>query len=121
MSESVGHKKSSILANTFEALVAAIYLDIGLKKTAATILPLFKTDLHDLANTSRYRDYKSELQEYAQGKKISIPSYVVTKEIGPDHNKIFEVTVSINSGVAGMGKGKNKKEAEQDAAKEALD
>lgn len=115
-----GHNKNSILANTFEAVVAAIYLDGGLKKTAKVILPLFKSDLHYLANTSSYRDYKSELQEYAQGNKISIPVYTVEKEIGPDHNKIFEVTVSVNGKIAGKGKGKSKKEGEQEAAREAL-
>ncbi len=116
-----GHDKNSILANTFEAMVAAIYLDGGLIKTAKIILPLFKSDLHHLANTSRYRDYKSELQEHAQGKKIAIPFYKVEKEIGPDHDKIFEVTVSINGKIIGKGKGKNKKEGEQEAAREALE
>lgn len=115
-----GNNKNSILANTFEAIVAAIYLDSGLEKTAEVILPLFKNDLHVLANTSHYRDYKSELQEYTQAKKTAIPAYKVEKEIGPDHSKIFEVTVSINSKVAGRGKGKSKKEGEQEAAREAL-
>ena len=116
-----GHKKNSILANTFEAIVAAIYLDGGLKKTAKVILPLFKTDLHHLANTSSYRDFKSELQEHAQAKKIAIPAYKVEKETGPDHDKIFEVTVSISGKIVGNGKGKNKKEGEQEAAREALE
>lgn len=115
-----GHDKNSILANTFEALVAAIYLDEGLKKTAQILLPLFKSDLHHLANTSSYRDHKSELQEYTQAIKIPIPSYKVVKEIGPDHNKIFEVAVTINDKISGHGKGKSKKEGEQEAAKEAL-
>ena len=115
-----GYDKSSILANTFEAIVAAIYLDGGLQKTSKTILPLFKTDLHLLANTSSYRDYKSELQEYAQSVKITIPAYKIEKEIGPDHNKLFEVSVSINGKVVGKGKGKSKKEGEQEAAQEAL-
>ena len=119
-SQSGGCNKSSILANAFEAMVAAIYLDGGLKKTTKVILPLFKTDLHSLANTSSYRDFKSELQEYTQGKKIAIPVYKVEKEIGPDHNKIFQITVSINGKISGKGKGKNKKEGEQEAAKEAL-
>ena len=116
-----GHNKNSILANTFEAIVAAIYLDGGLKKTARIILPLFKTDLHHLANTSSYRDFKSELQEHAQAKKIAIPDYKVEKETGPDHDKIFEVTVSISGKIVGNGKGKNKKEGEQEAAREALE
>ena len=116
-----GHNKNSILANTLEAIVAAIYLDGGLKRTTKVILPLFKSDLHHLADTSRYRDYKSELQEHSQGKKIAIPVYKVEKEIGPDHEKIFEVTVSISGKIVGKGKGKNKKEGEQEAAKEALE
>ena len=116
-----GHNKNSILANAFEAVVAAIYLDGGLKKTATVILPLFKSDLHHLANTSHYRDYKSELQEHPQGKKIAVPVYTVEKEIGPDHNKLFEVTVSINGKIIGRGKGKNKKEGEQEAARKALE
>ncbi len=115
-----GHDKNSILANTFEAIVAALYLDEGLKTTAKIILPLFKSDLHHLANTSLYRDYKSELQEFTQAKKFAIPAYKVIKEIGPDHNKIFEVTVIVNDKIAGKGKGKSKKEGEQEAAKEAL-
>ena len=120
-SMSGGHDKNSILANTFEAMVAAIYLDGGLKKTAKIILPLFKSDLHHLADTSHYRDYKSELQEHAQGKKIAIPVYKIEKETGPDHDKIFEITVSINGRIIGKGKGKNKKEGEQEAARIALE
>jgi ribonuclease-3 len=115
-----GSDKNSILANTFEALVAALYLDEGINKTASVTLPFFKSDLHHLANTSSYRDFKSELQEYAQAKKIPIPSYKVQKETGPDHNKIFEVTVSVNGQFVGQGKGKTKKEGEQKAANEAL-
>ncbi len=115
-----GRNKNSILANTLEAIVAAIYLDGGLDKAAEVLLPLFKSELHHLADTSRYRDYKSELQEYAQVNKIEIPVYTVEKEIGPDHNKIFEVTVSVNGKTSGKGSGKSKKEGEQEAAREAL-
>lgn len=109
----------SILADSVEALIGAIYLDLGLEKakefiTKYIIKPNIR--LEKLGD----ENYKSQLLEYVQANKLSNPKYQVTEEEGPQHDKIFTVQVSINGLVLGTGKGKTKKTAEQIAAKEAL-
>ena len=116
-----GRNKSSLLANAFEALVGAVYRDSNLETVSRVLLPLIENEINGYANTCQFQDYKSDLQEYTQNKLFCIPSYKVSKEIGPDHDKRFEVVVLIREEAHGQGVGRSKKEAEQAAAKMALE
>ncbi len=116
-----GREKASILADTFEALAGAVYCDGRLDAASKTFLPLIKEEIVKTAESWSFRDFKSDLQEYTQNKLVCIPSYRVVKEIGPDHAKKFEVVVMIKNEVEGKGFGRSKKEAEQAAAKMAME
>ena len=115
-----GRKKESLLANALEAIIAAIYLDGGLQAADGFVRMVFVAQIQTITREGISLDYKTDLQEYCQGHDLELPSYRVSKEIGPDHKKTFEVELLINGEVLGLGIGKNKKEAEQRAAKEAL-
>lgn len=116
-----GRERPSILSDAFEALIAAIYLDGGMEKAKEFVLPFITRALDDNEKTHALnRDYKTALQEIAQKNPGEIISYTVVGESGPDHNKIFEVSVYLNSNLLATGKGHSKKEAEQDAAHKAL-
>jgi ribonuclease III len=115
-----GREKSSILSSTFEALLAAIYLDGGYKKAFKAIAQLFSLTLEVAEKESFYQDYKTKLQELSQDTLKATPRYVLAKEYGPDHDKIFGVQVQIQGKVAGVGAGRSKKEAEQRAARRTL-
>jgi ribonuclease-3 len=114
-----GRAKASLLADTFEAVLAAIYLDGSLGDVYQVILQCFQDDLNTILHQG-YRDYKSELQEYTQEKYSCVPTYIVVRERGPDHEKVFEVELAIRRQFHGLGAGKSKKEAEQDAARKVL-
>lgn len=115
-----GRSRASILADAFEAVIAAIYLDGGLEAAKGFILPFVERSL-DEENTSRsFTDYKTQLQEIVQQNPGELLSYVLVEETGPDHNKRFVVEVHLNSNVIGRGEGRSKKTAEQAAAKEAM-
>ena len=115
-----GREKNSLLANSLEALIAAIYLDTGIGN-AKSFIVLFFSDLLNTACALRItHDYKTELQELCQNRLRHLPEYRIVSETGPDHRKIFEVETSIKDIAYGRGTGKSKKEAEQCAAKEAL-
>ena len=115
-----GREKSSILANTFEAVVAAVYLDGGFD----AVHKFIETHFYDLFETihtpSAGYDYKSQLQEYVQAHQQVIPQYHIINESGPDHDKTFIVQLEVKS-LQTEGVGKSKKLAEQDAARKALD
>lgn len=116
-----GRERESILADASEALVGAIYRDSDLEITNKVLLSNFEEDIvYAVAKGNLFIDYKTELQERFQRTSKSSIEYVIAKEVGPDHNKIFHINVVINNKVAGTGQGRNKKEAEQMAAKEAL-
>jgi ribonuclease-3 len=115
-----GQEKDSLLANAFEAVVGAVYQDGGFDSAIKTFLPLLKPEIEKYASNLSFRDYKSELQEYTQNKMMCIPTYRVAREMGPDHQKQFEVVALIKGEELGKGVGRSKKEAEQSAAKEAL-
>ncbi|HHT50000.1 MAG TPA: ribonuclease III [Eubacteriaceae bacterium] len=115
-----GRKRKSILADSLEAIIGAIYLDNGLKKVKKFIFLHFKPIIQRINKEDLYYDYKTILQEKVQSEKKHELYYELIKEEGPDHNKIFYVDVIINNKKYGTGQGKNKKEAEQNAAKEAL-
>lgn len=115
-----GRDKNSILASTLEALLAAIYLDGGFKRAFKVISQLFSDPLETAERESFYQDFKTKLQELSQETLKATPRYVLAREYGPDHNKIFGVKVMIEGKVAGVGAGKSKKEAEQRAAQRTL-
>ena len=117
---SSGRNKNSILSSTYEAVVAAIYLDGGFKKVSKTITRHFAEILLKAEEENFFQDFKSKLQEYSQNLFKVTPKYILIKESGPAHNKLFEINTLIDSQIFGSGRGKSKKEAEQKAAKETL-
>lgn len=115
-----GREKSSLLADAFEAVLGAVYVDRGFKKAFEVIRHHYSKLLGDQPPENFYKDYKTELQEKSQELFRSVPHYKLIAEMGPDHNKIFEVELSVRQEVMGRGRGRSKKEAEQEAAQEAL-
>lgn len=116
-----GSEKSSNLANALEALIASIYLDGGLEAADSFVLNILADEVYELDNDELKRDYKTALQEFWQAGSRKPPMYKVVAETGPDHDKRFEVEVKLAREPYGRGIGKNKKEAEQRAAEEALE
>lgn len=114
-----GRAKTSILSDVFEALVGAIYLDGGLSVSKSFLLSHFEEEIEG-AIGSPPRNFKAELQDYSQRKFQKPPEYKIVREMGPDHAKVFHVMVFLNDAQAGIGIGSTKKEAEQQAALEAL-
>ena len=118
--KSGGRKKDSLLANLFEAMIAAIYLDGGIESARALIERSFRDDIARIdADDLLFHDYKTALQEQAQGKGLPLPEYNVIDEVGPDHDKRFIVEVKVGS-LSRRGEGSSKKEAQQQAAKHAM-
>ncbi|MBX7066224.1 MAG: ribonuclease III [Parachlamydiales bacterium] len=116
---SAGKAKTSILADVFEALLGAVYLDGGLGTAKSFLIFHFENEF-EAAIGSPPRNYKAELQDLSQKEFQKIPIYKVVEESGPDHAKIFHVMVFLNDQEAGIGMGSSKKEAEQRAAFDAL-
>ncbi len=117
-----GNQKDSILADALEALVGALFLDLGYKKTSEEVVKLFDSLLKVVGKGSApYVDYKTMLQEKSQSLFEETPAYSIEAESGAPHEKRFLASVKIDDRVVGRGKGKSKKEAEQAAAKEALE
>ena len=114
-----GRERDSILADAFEAVLAAMYLDGGMEVARKHVMNFV---LRELKNTDDevFKDYKTALQEIIQRNPEESVTYILTGEKGPDHDKTFEVEVHLNSNVIGKGEGKSKKQAEQMAAKQAL-
>jgi ribonuclease III len=115
-----GRDKDSLLADSLEALVASLYLDGGLERAGAFITRFFRDRIDLVQTAGGTADHKTELQELCQERLKTLPEYRVVSEAGPDHRKEFTVELSIRGEVCGRGTGRNKKEAEQRAAKEAL-
>ena len=124
MSEAIasttGRTSESILSDAFEAIIGAIYLDLGMNAARVFVerTVLERVNLLDLANQKD--NYKSHLLEYAQARQWPQPTYRVKEETGPSHDKIFTVEVFLSDRILGEGMAKNKKDAEQRAASEAL-
>jgi ribonuclease-3 len=117
-----GRKKDSLLANLFEAMIAAIYLDGGIDAARSLIERTFSADIDAMnADDLLFHDYKTALQELAQGSGLPLPEYSVVDEVGPDHDKTFVVEVRVGSRLTARGEGTSKKEAQQQAARHALD
>jgi ribonuclease-3 len=119
--ESGGSVRTSILADTFEAVVGAIYLDQGLGVAREFLRSRLLASAEGLLRDREHRNYKSELQEILQSRFKYPPRYRVVKEVGPEHRKVFTVQVEHRGKVLGVGRGSNKKEAEQSAARNALE
>jgi ribonuclease-3 len=115
-----GREKSSILADTFEALLGAVYQDGGFEPAKEIVGRLLLADIERVAGAGPVEDYKSQLQEFTQETFKKRPEYVLLSETGPAHDKTFRVALLIDERKAGEGEGKTKKEAEQRAAKEAF-
>lgn len=116
-----GRYRESILADASEAITGAIYIDSDFETVNRLMLERFELDIVKAVDRGKlFNDYKTELQEILQKTNKSRLEYIVYKEVGPDHNKVFYMNVVINEIIIGTGAGKNKKEAEQAAAKDAL-
>jgi len=116
-----GRERDSVLSDAFEALAAAIYLEGGYEAVKEVLINNFEQDIiHAIAKGELFIDYKTELQELLQRKFKGKVEYRVAKEVGPDHDKKFFVNVVVENEILGEGVGRNKKEAEQDAAKKVL-
>lgn len=115
-----GRERPSILADAFEAVIAAVFLDGGFEPVTKYILGFMPEDVEN-QKKAVFSDFKTILQEIVQKNPEEKVEYVLAAEEGPDHNKSFVVEVYLNSNVIGKGKGRSKKEAEQMAAKEALE
>lgn len=116
-----GRERDSILADAFEAVLAAIYIDGGIKNAKNHIYNTVLRDVdHYIDDTESLKDYKTLLQEIIQRNPEESVSYILIDEQGPDHDKIFTVQVRLNSNIIGQGTGKSKKQAEQMAARQAL-
>lgn len=115
-----GRKKLPNLAGAMEALIAAVYLDLGIDVVRKMLLDLYNEEWKKLTSREHGLDYKSKLQEIAQSRFQEIPAYRLVSETGPDHDKQFMVEVLVRTKVMGAGAGKSKKLAETEAARQAL-
>jgi ribonuclease-3 len=113
-----GRDKASILAGAFEALLGAVYRDGGYEATRRMIEKYFGADIKE--EKLGQHDYKTRLQEISQMLFHAPPSYRLVSESGPDHDKVFVTEIAVGGKVLGRGRGKSKKQAEQEAAREAL-
>ncbi|HEX9970684.1 MAG TPA: ribonuclease III [bacterium] len=118
--KSGGRDRTSIIADAFEAIIGAMYLDGGLDVVVKFIHQKLLKFCDKILHEEHYRNFKSILLEYSQSKNLGLPQYHVSDEEGPDHEKLFTIEVIINNEVLGIGKGNSKKGAEQISAKSAL-
>ena len=119
-----GRDKASLLADAFEAVIAAVYLDGGLEASRNFTIEALTDELRQidvLQEKPGGDDYKTRFQEWCQKRYELLPLYGIVRETGPDHQKFFEVEVRVNDKVFGIGRGYSKKEAEQEAAQRALE
>lgn len=116
-----GRNRSSILADAMEALIGAIYLDGGYDAATSFVITTFEDIIKKALTGNLYRDFKTELQEFLQARKEADIHYFVDREEGPDHDKTFYISLWDGKVKLGEGIGKTKKEAEQNAAKAALE
>lgn len=113
-----GRERDSNLENAFEALIAALYLDDGIECARNFVIPFLENSVE--THHISFKDYKTKLQEIVQESHEETLNYVITNVSGPDHDKRYEIEVHLNSNVIGKGMGRSKKQAEQEAAKQAL-
>lgn len=115
-----GRTRKSILANSFEALIGAIYIDGGIQEAEKFILSKLKNNINDAIKGRLIFDYKTKIQEFIQQESTNEIEYVVDSEEGPEHDKVFNINLYMNGKVIGKGTGSSKKEAEQQAAYNGL-
>ncbi len=116
-----GRRKQALLADGYEALIAAIYLDGGIEPARAFIVREFGPQLDEVRQHGvGAQDYKSTLQEWLQSRDMPLPEYRLAASLGPDHRKLFEIEVLVRGEAVASGSGPSKKEAEQDAARATL-
>lgn len=115
-----GRTRPSNLACAFEALLGALYIDGKMTDIQDLLLKLLSEEVTNIDSDDVKNNFKAVLQEFTQAKDNSLPVYIVTNETGPAHDKTFEIEVFINNISFGIGQGKSKKEAQQNAAKQAL-
>jgi ribonuclease III len=119
--ESNGRENESLLANSVESLIGALYIDSGIQAVRDFILAIFTIQIDNIVSKKTFKDPKSMLQEHIQSRKQSSPQYKVLVEEGPPHAKIFTIGVYMQQTLLGKGSGKSKQEAEENAAKQALE
>ena len=115
-----GRENRSIIADAFEALLAAMYLDAGKARVTEFLLPFIREEIETLKPGGFFGDYKTRLQQFVQQNEGDFLEYKTVSESGPDHKKVFEVNAMLNGNVIGRGKGNSKRAAEQKAAQDAL-
>jgi len=117
-----GRRKLALIADSYEALIAAIYLDGGIEQVRAFIVREFASLVEEARRAGAGgQDYKSALQELVQSQNAPLPEYRLAGTVGPDHRKLFQVEVVVNGDPVAEASGTSKKEAEQEAAKLALE
>lgn len=116
-----GRDRASILSDAFEAVVAAIYLDQGIESARPFVLGFLEERIRAIARHERELDFKTLFQETIQGEGLPTPTYRIVSEEGPDHLKLFTAEAKVGRKVHGHGTGHSKKEAEQAAARDALE
>lgn len=116
-----GRERPSNLAGGYEAVIGAAFIDSGMDFAREMVLRLLKPDIDEIHNSGFTVDSKSELQHLAQTNYHEIPQYTLISSEGPDHAKLFTVEVSVGDQVLGRGQGRNKKQAESNAARQALE
>lgn len=115
-----GRRRISTLADAFEALIGAVYLDSNYETSRDTVVRIFEDEIEALALSPEERNPKGELQEALQAIEPTAPEYEILSESGPDHRKVFQAQVSWRGLILAIGRGKSKKEAEARAASEAM-
>jgi len=115
-----GDERKSNLSNAFEAVAAAVYLDGGFQEAERVIRLSFAREMEKIESRRDKLNYKNLLQHYSQAREEGIPEYFLSGSFGPPHERLFEVEVKIGGEMMGKGNGRNKKEAEQEAARRAL-
>jgi ribonuclease III len=116
-----GRERAALLADCLEALIGAVYVDAGWRATRQFVSRTLQGELDRVHRMDSVWDYKSRLQHYCQAERIALPVFKVVRSEGPDHRKEFEVEVVVRGRPVGKGTGRSKKEAEQEAARAALE
>ena len=119
--KSGGRSRKALLADCMEARIGALYLDQGWEAARKFVIRVFREELEAAQTTGEVWDYRSRLQNYCQAEHIKLPRFEVVRAEGPDHKKTFEVVVYLKDEIVGRGSGRTKKEAEQNAARAALE
>ena len=116
-----GRERDALLADCVESVIGALQIDSGFAAVEEFVRQHFEEIISEAVEAAEQLDYRSRLQNYCQAEKIELPKFRVVKEEGPDHAKIFEVEVLLRGEPCGTGRGSSKKDAEQSAAREALE